>query len=338
VRTVTTVVVLLATLVVASARAAAPEPTGWITFSLLPDVETGIGVVRPDGSGRKVITPRHSGGRWSPDGSRLVASGYDGLSVLDRRGRVLRILRAGDARLFLPSWSPSGGRVAALGERCAAAGRDSWCADLWLLRADGRGARLLVTAGVLDDLYAWSRDGLTIAYSGSTVSALEGRPSDPGIVLVSVRNGRTAAPSAFVGASEPSWSPGGRRIAFTRRDDSGRTDVYFARRDGSGLRRLTRDGRSSLPSWSPDGRSLAFLSRLRGPNTYLVVVASVALNTERHVAVVGRQPRLIWSPDSRWLAWSDFDERQGQDFVFVARADGRGSPKAVTAGVDPDWR
>lgn len=337
-RTVTTVVFLLATLVVASARAAEPEPTGWITFSLLPDVETGIGVVRPDGSGRKVIARRHSGGRWSPDGSRLVAGGYDGLSVLDRRGRVLRTLRAGDARLFLPSWSPVGGRVAALDERCSASGRDSWCADLWVLRADGRVARRLVTAGVLDGLYAWSGDGQTIAYSGSAAPALDRPPADPGIVLVNTRNGRTSAPRSFVDGSDPSWSPDGRRIAFTRRHESGRTNVYFARRDGSALRQLTRDGRSSLASWSPDGRAVAFLSRLRRPNRYAVVVASVALNNERRIAVVGRQPRLVWSPDSRWLAWSDFHERQGQDHVFVARADGSGSPKPVTAGVDPDWR
>jgi Tol biopolymer transport system component len=338
VRTVTTVVLLLATLVVASARAAGPEPTGWLTFSLLPEAETGIGLVRPDGSGRKVINRRHSGGRWSPDGSRLLASGYDGLSVLDRRGRVLRTLRADDARLFYPSWSPTGGRVAALDERCNASGRDGWCADLWLLRADGRGARRLAGAGVLDGLYAWSPDGQTIAYSGSAASALNRRPADPGIVLVSARNGRASAPRSFLGGLEPSWAPGGRRIAFSRREDSGLRDVYVARRDGSGLRRLTRDGRSSLPSWSPDGRSIAFLSRLRGPNRYAVVVAGATLDSKRRIAVVGRQSRLVWSPDSRWLAWSDYHEPLGQDYVFVARGDGSGSPKPITVGVDPDWR
>lgn len=334
-RTVTTVALLLcATLVAASARAAGPEPTGWLTFSLLPEAETGIGLVRPDGSGRKVITRLHSGGRWSPDGSRLVASGYDGLSVLDRRGRVLRTLKAGDARLFLASWSPTGGRVAALDERCSVMGRDGWCSDLWVLRADGRGARRLVAGGVLDGLYDWSPAGHTIAYSGLIASA----PADPGVVIVNTRNGRASAPRAFVAGSEPSWAPRGQRIAFTRRADDGSTDVYLARRDGSGLQRLTRDGRSFLPAWSPDGRAIAFLSRLRAPNQYAVVVARVALRNEHRIAVVGGQARIVWSPDSRWLTWSDYYERLGQDQVFVARADGSGSPKPVTTGVDPDWR
>jgi len=55
------------------------------------------------------------------------------------------------------------------------------------------------------------------------------------------------------------------RLGRSRRDDD-RGDVYLVRRDGSGLRRLTRRGGYS-PAWSPDGRWIAFI---RAGDLYVV--------------------------------------------------------------------
>jgi Tol biopolymer transport system component len=44
------------------------------------------------------------------------------------------------------------------------------------------------------------------------------------------------------------------------REAAGRADVFVIRRDGRGLRRLTRRG-GYAPAWSPDGRWIAFLRR-----------------------------------------------------------------------------
>ena len=70
--------------------------------------------------------------------------------------------------------------------------------------------------------------------------------------------------------SDPDWSPDGRKIAFTRFFPGDRSEVLVARRDGTGLRNLTRDGCSGdclgdgEPAWSPDGRQIAF-GRAIGP-------------------------------------------------------------------------
>src|SRR5205823_3715330 len=59
----------------------------------------------------------------------------------------------------------------------------------------------------------------------------------------------------------PSWSPDGRRIAFTRvRERKGEFeyDVWTMKADGTGQRLLTRD--AQYPSWSPDGSRIAVAS------------------------------------------------------------------------------
>ena len=60
--------------------------------------------------------------------------------------------------------------------------------------------------------------------------------------------------------TEPDWSPDGRRVAFVRQDRGGRSSsLYVVRRDGGGLRRLTRgDQVVATPAWRGDGRLLAY--------------------------------------------------------------------------------
>jgi dipeptidyl aminopeptidase/acylaminoacyl peptidase len=68
------------------------------------------------------------------------------------------------------------------------------------------------------------------------------------------------------GGDDPSWSPHGTRLAFTRVDGARRRrGIYLVRRDGRGLRQLTRGGHG--PSWSPDGRWIAYL---RAGDIYVV--------------------------------------------------------------------
>jgi hypothetical protein len=67
------------------------------------------------------------------------------------------------------------------------------------------------------------------------------------------------------GAANPSWSPHGRWIAFTRGKQ-----IWIVRSRGGQPRRLTSRG-GERPAWSPDGRRLAFL-RKRGGDAYLYIL------------------------------------------------------------------
>ena len=152
---------------------------------------------------------------------------------------------------------------------------------------------------------------------------------------------------------DPSWSPDGKRIAFTRFSacharkyspaapgspgNCGHGDLWIMNRDGSRQRRLTRTRASDVnPGWSPNGRWIAFDSvDARGR-------AGVSL-----VRVDGRSRRVLspsletgdpaWSPDGRRLA---FTAARG---LTTVRPDGRDrrlyrlEPPAYPYALEPSW-
>src|SRR6266581_1015465 len=62
----------------------------------------------------------------------------------------------------------------------------------------------------------------------------------------------------------PTWSPDGKRIAFTSNRD-GNTEIYVMRADGTGQTNLTNDpGADDEAAWSPDGTKIAFSGFRRG--------------------------------------------------------------------------
>ena len=86
----------------------------------------------------------------------------------------------------------------------------------------------------------------------------------------------------------PSFSPDGQRIAFNYgpvdANGNAHLDLYVINADGTGLTRLTHDGRSQAPKWSPDGTRLAFArqSKLTGA---LVVTTMRADGTGAKIAL-----------------------------------------------------
>jgi dipeptidyl aminopeptidase/acylaminoacyl peptidase len=110
-------------------------------------------------------------------------------------------------------------------------------------------------------------------------------------------------------ASDPQWSPDGRRLAFVRDDE-----IWIVEADGSRLTRVVgKPGGGRDPRWSPDGRRLAFISRRRGWSQVWLIDAPVPRRGRPQ-----RDPRpplptpltrggfdadgLAWSPDGTQLA------------------------------------
>ena len=81
------------------------------------------------------------------------------------------------------------------------------------------------------------------------------------IFVAPVRGGRPRRLTRTPNLSEgrPSWSPDGRKIAFTCGQKN--EDVFSIHANGTNMRRLTTNGASdNYPAWSPDGEWIAYVA------------------------------------------------------------------------------
>ena len=132
------------------------------------------------------------------------------------------------------------------------------------------------------------------------------------------------------------WSPDGKMIAFTGRDDpKSEVAVFLMNADGTSLRHLTRvpaeEGGAQSPRWSPDGKRLAFQvnSRTQKGSAH-VWTTNLATGTTRKLAphtesYLDETPS--WFPDGKRLAFQS--NRTGTMEVWVMSADGT-STRQVT--------
>lgn len=201
---------------------------------------------------------------WSPDRSAIalaLAVWHDdpdtAVHVMSADGRNLRRLTRWSRMLL--AWSPDGKQL--IHEAFW-----NW-GDLRTVPAHGGRSTPLSVAAVRSPRlrgFAWTADGARIAAYLLARSENPNRASD-GIVTTDARGTGFAHVTAGED-TDPSWSPDGRSILFTRGDydreaDVVREDVYVVGADGKGERRLTSDGASSAMDWSPDGRKILFVRR-----------------------------------------------------------------------------
>jgi Tol biopolymer transport system component len=146
--------------------------------------------------------------------------------------------------------------------------------------------------------------------------------------------------------SSPSWTPDGKRIAFTSTKD-GQLNIFWQLADGSGgLEKLTTSENGRVPmSWSPDGKLLAYLEV--DPTTgYDIGV----LHMDESSAGTGQgrkaEPFLRtrfsetvprFSPDGHWLAY--MSDESGRYQVYVQPYPGPGGKWLVSTegGTEPVW-
>jgi hypothetical protein len=88
----------------------------------------------------------------------------------------------------------------------------------------------------------------------------------------------------------PAVSPNGKRIAFARLG----VGILTMNTDGTGLRRLTTNGRDSFPAWSPDGAHIAFIRPFK--TEWRVDTMSSAGAAERRLTQAPPSGRPSWTP------------------------------------------
>jgi TolB protein len=268
----------------------------------------------------------------------LTASGSGARSLI-------RVPAKGVERLAGPVWSPDAKRIYVVGSGPEIHGRDFvyYESDVYALPAEGDDLRRLTDTRDIAAVVP-SPDGrqLVVAREELTRGLLEissqmwlmTSDGDDARALLDAEKGRLDIPG--------SWSPDGKRIAFTRcplalPDSNGRIEegcgVYVVSPDGSGLRKLAE--RSSAPAFSPDGAHIAFVSDRDRNGIHRTGEDEDAFANELYVmdADGSNQRRLsktpeldegspTWSPDGEWIAYAREGPAAFVQQVMIAKSDG----------------
>lgn len=198
---------------------------------------------------------------FTPRVGKILFSRYKDIYTVNLDdGEVKRLTyteQCGGCFNLQPMWSPDGSRVAFTSNR----GGDF---DIYVMKSDGSDQRRLTDMVGRESSPAWSPRGNSIAFVNGGDTTFAGMVNStecnhPNIYLVSADGGLPVKLTDKGANTDPSWSPDGKRIAFTS-DRDGDYEIYLLDVGGDRLVQLTHnDGADDVdPSWSPDGVSIAY--------------------------------------------------------------------------------
>ncbi len=149
-----------------------------------------------------------------------------------------------------PACSPNGMSVVFRSERNGG--------GLFIMGASGENVRKIVDFGHNP---AWSPDSKQIVCGTDYIFNPKLRTVKSRLVVITIASGENCVLVEDVDAAQPRWSPNGHRIAYYRRTDSNRRDIWTVAPDGSGARPVTDDDAVDWnPVWSGDGKYLYYAS------------------------------------------------------------------------------
>jgi Tol biopolymer transport system component len=135
-----------------------------IAFRSIRDGNPDIYVINVDGTSERRLTNTpgiDNAPDWSPDGTRIVFSSERSgafavwtMSAAD--GSDARQLTPDSLQAGIPRYSPTGSQIAFVDQRCTTCTVQS---DVWVMNADGSGARRVTSTPENETTEAWSRDG-----------------------------------------------------------------------------------------------------------------------------------------------------------------------------------
>jgi len=224
-----------------SASAAAVQPNVKIAYSVFTgDTAEGksVWIMNADGSGAKRILPQASSPAFSPDGKQIAYYHWtDGIYVANADGSNAHKI-VGETHAKFLAWS-NDGKWIAFSSQPTQKGN----VNIDAVMVDGSKRRTIVIGG---SMASWSPDDQWIVFADC-------RGSDCGILKASSLGGDSGAMIVADMATNPAWSPDGKRIVY-QADVDGVKQLFVINADGSGKKQLTSGTAPHVGAqWSPDG-------------------------------------------------------------------------------------
>ena len=142
--------------------------------------------------------------------------------------------------------------------------------------------------------------------------------------------------------TSPTWSPDGKKIAFTSdRSGRGAPQIYIMDAllgDKAGVQRITfNSSYNDNPAWSPDGDKIAYTARVGRQFQIKIYNLKTKISTV-FTKSSGNKEQPTWSPDGRFLAYRH--KKDSKKHTYIQRL-GSNKVRQLTFGVgggtNPSW-
>ena len=255
------------------------EAQARIAFASSRDGNYEIYVMDADGANLQRLTDNphaDSSPSWSPDGKQIaftskrdrhVINGIptDEIYLMDADGNNPQNLTNDPHNDWYPSWSPDGKQIAFASDRKW----DLHDFDIYVMNADGNNEQRLTNNPHDERDPSWSPDGERIVFMARRDGHFENENAITyEIYVIDVDGGNEQRLTENRQNDDtPSWSPDGKRIAFSadRKGDLQNFEIYVMDADGGNQQRLTENRQNDwFPSWSPNSERIVFMSSRDG--------------------------------------------------------------------------
>jgi len=177
--------------------------------------------------------------------------------------------------------------------------------QIYGINADGTGNKKLINADIGLNHHSWSPDGSQLAAVGYI-----GSGNDTWSIHVFDADGNNLTrltTTSNVWDTDPSWSPDGEQIVFSRiyPDQNYNEEIWLMNNDGSDKHYIGIEGGS--PKWSPDGSKFIYHSAKDG--NYDLFSCNIDGTDVQNITNSSTGELVpVWSPDGSQIAYTRIDD------------------------------